>query len=254
MYNAAGRRAFRATALCLVLVGIAASVGAASPPSRKSPHVEIVGQARVETEPRRTVHKNHREFLEFEVTLTEVTVAAEQPPHADRGLSIDRSGRVRVVHDLSCGGGDLALSPGDRIEIQGEYVKVAKGTDLIHFTHRVEAGGGCDTGSGHPGGFLRKLPPPTPKPPHPAAAVPDQPYRGPLPPEEGKPYAEIIRLKESGQSNEALLQKIRADNLRYSLTTAEIQKLRASGISTAVIEAMLASGRAARPTPTPTPR
>ena len=244
-------RAWRAGTILFCAFAAAAS-GADSKPSRKSPFAEIVGQARVETAPLKTMHKNHREFLEFEITLTEARLAPEQPAHADRALAIDTSGRVRVVHDLSCGGKDLALAPGDRIVIQGEYVKIGPGKDLIHFTHAVDAASGCDTGSGHPGGYLRKLPPPTPRPPQPAAVVPEQPFRGPLPPEEKKPYAEIIRLRENGQSNEALLEKIRTENIRYSLTTAEIQKLRASGVSTAVIEAMLASGRAARATPTPT--
>lgn len=251
MQNALFARALRGGLAAVLALAIPAA--AASRPSRKSPHVEIVGQARVETAPKRTVHKNRREFLEFEVTLTEVKTAAEQPPHADRSLSIDTKGRVRVVHDLSCGGSELTLSPGDRVEIQGEYVQIARGKALIHFTHTVDAGGRCDDGSKHPGGFLRKLPPPTAKPPagpQPAAVVPDQPYTGP-PPADEKPYAEIMRLRESGQSNEELLKKIQTENMRYSLTTAEIQKLRASGVSTGVIEAMLASGRAGRPTPTP---
>jgi hypothetical protein len=258
MQRALLSRTLRIAAAVFCAVG-AASTGtarAASTPSHKSPFVEIVGQARVETAPQKTVHKNHRAFLEFEITLTEARLAPDQPAHADRDISIDTSGRVRVVHDLSCGGKDLALAPGDRIEIEGEYVKIAPGKDLIHFTHAVDAASGCDTGSGHPGGYLRKLAPPTPRPPHLAAVVPDQPFRGQLPPEEGKAYTEIIRLRENGQSNEALLQKVQTEKIRYSLTTAQIQKLRASGVSTAVIEAMLASGRAARATPTPavTPR
>lgn len=66
-----------------------------------------------------------------------------------------------------------------------------------------------------------------------------------------RPYAEIVRLRESGQSNEALLEKVRNENVFYSLSIFEIQKLRAAGVSEPVIEAMLASGRTAR---TPTPR
>jgi hypothetical protein len=92
-------------------------------------------------------------------------------------------------------------------------------------------------------------PTPVPQPP-PAAIVPDQPFTGQLPAVE-KPYLEIIRLRESGQSNDALLEKVRAEHVRYSLSTFEIQKLRAAGVSEAVIEAMLAGGRADR---TPTPR
>jgi hypothetical protein len=254
MGKAAFARALRAVAACFLVVALPSAVQA-STPSRKSPHVEILGQARVETVPRRTVHKNHRAFLEFEITLLEVRLAADQPPHADRKLSIDTSGRVSVVHDLTCGGGDLTLAAGDRIEIQGEYVQIGKGKGLIHFTHSADAVGACDSGSKHPSGFLRKIPVQMPaaktaSAPPPAAAVPDQPYRGPLPPDT-KPYLEIMRLRERGQSNEALLKMVQSEQVRYSLTTAEIQRLRASGVSTAVIEAMLASGRAVRATPTP---
>jgi hypothetical protein len=92
---------------------------------------------------------------------------------------------------------------------------------------------------------------PTPKPlPPPAALVPDQPFTG-QPANLNRPYAEILRLRENGLSNEALLEKVRTENVRYSLSIFEIQKLRAAGVSETVIEAMLASGRAA---PTPTPR
>ena len=68
-----------------------------------------------------------------------------------------------------------------------------------------------------------------------------------------RPYAEILQLRESGASNEALLERVRAGNVFYSLSIFEIQKLRAAGVSEAVIEAMLASGRAV-PTPSPTRR
>jgi hypothetical protein len=95
---------------------------------------------------------------------------------------------------------------------------------------------------------------PTPEPPPrpPAASVPDQPFLG-QPASVDRPYVEILRLRESGQSNEALLEKVRAGNVFYSLSIFEIQKLRAAGVSETVIEAMLASGRAV-PTPTPTRR
>jgi hypothetical protein len=92
---------------------------------------------------------------------------------------------------------------------------------------------------------------PAPKPlPPPAAAVQDQPFTG-APANLNRPYAEIVRLRESGMSNEALLEKVRTENVRYSLSIFEIQKLRAAGVSETVIEAMLASGREIR---TPTPR
>lgn len=83
--------------------------------------------------------------------------------------------------------------------------------------------------------------------PRPAELIPDQPFVGTPRPSE-KRYEEILRLKQSGSDDAALLEKIRKDNVRYSLTTPEIQTLRAAGVSATVIEAMLSSGR------TPTPR
>ena len=89
---------------------------------------------------------------------------------------------------------------------------------------------------------------PTPRAaPRPAELIPDQPFVGTPRPSE-KRHEEILRLKESGSDDAALLEKIRKENVPYSLTTSEIQILRAAGVSAAVIEAMLSSGRA------PTPR
>ena len=215
---------------------------------KKSPFVEILGQGTVATAPRETTHKNRRKFLEFEITLSSARPTANQPPGADIHLAVDTTGRVRVVHDLSCGGAEVALSVGDRIEIQGEYVHVPKGQDLIHFTHAAD--GKCGHGQDgeaakHPGGFLKKVTaPPTPRP---AAIVPDQPYTGPPPPASGRPYAAILAAKQKGASNADLLAKVENEHKTYSLTTPEIQDLRAAGVSEAVIEAMLRSGR----TPTP---
>ena len=59
-------------------------------------------------------------------------------------------------------------------------------------------------------------------------------------------YLEIIRLKNRGQTNEELLEKVRRENVVYSLSTFDIQKLRAAGVSEEVIAAMLASGRDGR--------
>ena len=96
--------------------------------------------------------------------------------------------------------------------------------------------------------------------PAPAAMVPDQPYVGTPRPIEQR-YLEIIRLRNRGQTNEELLAKVRRENVAYSLSTFDIQKLRAADVSEEVIAAMLASGRDSRtttpvsaPTPTPTPR
>ncbi len=82
--------------------------------------------------------------------------------------------------------------------------------------------------------------------PRPAELIPDQPFVG-TPRPSAKPWEEILRLKETGLSDAALLEKVRRETVRYSLTTPEIQKLRAAGVPPAVIEAMLQSGR--RPTP-----
>lgn len=231
------------------LLALAAPARAAAP--KKSPFVEILGRATVVTAPRETTHKNRRKFLEFEITLSSASPTASQPPGADVHLAIDRTGRVRVVHDLSCGGAAVALAVGDRIDIQGEYVHVPKGQDLIHFTHAAD--GKCGSGNDaakHPGGFLRKVTvPPTPRP---AAIVPDQPYTGPPPPASERPYAAILAAKQKGASNAELLARVENEHKAYSLTTPEIQDLRAGGVSEAVIEAMLRSGRT--PTPAPTPR
>jgi hypothetical protein len=85
--------------------------------------------------------------------------------------------------------------------------------------------------------------------PGPATLVPDQPFTG-QPPATTKPYEDILRLREAGESNEALLASVRSGRTVYSLTTPEIQKLLAAGVSREVIEEMLRSGRG----PTPTPR
>jgi hypothetical protein len=239
-----------------------AAAGAARPgktPSSKSPHVEITARAEVVTAPRKTVHKNGRKFLEFEVTLDAYYVAPEQPADADRKTSVDMKGRVKIVHDLSCGGDALDLAPGDRVEILGEYVDVPGGPDVIHFTHTADAKGGCGSGGAHPSGYLRKVVPVTPTPvvtpPRPANIVPDQPWVG-TPAAGEKPWAAIVRMKQAGASDEKLLDAIRAENKRYALTTAEIQQLRAAGLSPRVIEAMIQSGAAVTPgvryRPTPT--
>ncbi len=222
-----------------------------------SPHVEIVARAEVVTPPRRTADKNGRRLLEFEVTLDAYTLAAEQPAGADLKVPVDMQGRVRIVHDLACGG-DLALAPGDRVEMQGEYVDVPGGTDFIRFTHAADAKAGCGAGKG-PGGYLRPVVPVTPTPavtpPRPAGIVPDQPYVG-TPSAGAKTYAAVLKMKQAGASDEELLEAIRSGKTNYALSTGDIQQLRAAGISSRVIEAMLQSGRAAvtpRPTAAPPP-
>jgi hypothetical protein len=88
------------------------------------------------------------------------------------------------------------------------------------------------------------VPPPAPL----AAAVPDQPViaTDTAPAAPAKTYEDIIRLKEAGRSDEFLLKKVRTDNVNYHLTTAEVQSLRAAGVSQAVLEAMLRSGQPGR--------
>lgn len=239
--------ALRVTALVLaVLFALRAPVVAASK-SHKSPFVEMVGEGTVATAPRETVHKNGRKFLEFEITLSTAHPAADQPAGADRDLAIDTTGRVKVVHDLSCGGAAVTLAVGDRIEIGGEYVHIPKGGDLIHFTHPAD--GTCGAGGKHPAGYLRKAsgPPVGLSKPKPAALVPDQAYTGPPPRAEDRPYAAIVAAKQKGATDADLLAKISRENVAYSLTTPELQQLRAAGVSPAVIEAMLRSGRSATP-------
>ena len=252
------RRARAAAIAVLSALGLVFASSASGASSRKSPYVQIVGEATVVTEPRETVHKNRRRFLEFEVTLQTARPAADQPAGADRSLSIDTKGRVKVVHDLSCGGAALHLAVGDRIEVAGEYVHVPRGGDLIHFTHPAD--GSCGRGGSHPAGFLKRVvsEPAVRKTPRPGTLVPDQPYTGP-PPAAAKPYEAIIAAKESGSSNADLLRRVEREGIAYSLTTPEIQKLRAAGVSEDVIEAMLRSGRKAAPAPaavppSPTPR
>lgn len=243
----------RLAAIVLALLAASPALRAAAP-SRKSPHVQIVGEGTVVTTPKETVHRNHRRFLEFEIQLVTARPAANQPSGADRELAIDTAHPVKVVHDLSCGGAALHLEKGDRIEIAGEYVHVPKGGDLIHFTHTAD--GSCGTAGGHPSGYIRRIvdasrrPAPTPRP---ISAVPDQPYFG-TPRPSSKPYASILAAKQAGAMDADLLARVEREGTVYSLTTAEIQELRSAGVSSSVIEAMLRSGRTPRPATTVTPR
>ncbi len=153
------------------------------------------------------------------------------------------TGRIRVLHDLSCGGSELALAVGDKVELRGEYVRSKSGS-LIRFTHAPGAEGCGD--KAQPAGYLREVFPVTPTPavtaPRPAGIVPDQSYVG-TPASAEKPYDEILRMKQAGASDEKLLEKIAAEKKVYSMSLADVQKLRGAGVSSAVIEAMLQSGR-----------
>ena len=82
-------------------------------------------------------------------------------------------------------------------------------------------------------------------PPPPAAAVPPQPLALSATP---RPHQDIIRLKQSGLSDEFLLNKIRNENVNYQLTTSDILDLRVAGLSETLIEAMMRSGQPAAAT------
>lgn len=145
----------RAAALGLALLLFSSTpLAAARRPSKKSPHTQIAAVCRVETAPAEVVHKNQRRFLEFDVTIVSFT-RVPGDPSADPSLPILQSSRVHIVHDMSCGGERISLSPGDAAEIRGEYVAIPTGKDVIHFTHPAD--GSCGQKSGHPDGGIRKI-------------------------------------------------------------------------------------------------
>jgi hypothetical protein len=76
----------------------------------------------------------------------------------------------------------------------------------------------------------------------PAQAAPTAPAPSSAPP---RSFQDILKLKQAGFSDEFLLNKIRADNVNYQLTTTEMVELRSAGISEAVLDAMLRSGQPA---------
>jgi hypothetical protein len=88
--------------------------------------------------------------------------------------------------------------------------------------------------------------PPTPAmpgpSPRPATLVPDPAWVG-TPAAGERPHEAILRAKQAGATDDELLARIAKENVRYSLSTPEIQQLRAAGVSPRVIEAMLRSGR-----------
>jgi hypothetical protein len=134
-----------------------------------NPHAEVTATARVDTQPRRTQHRNRREFEEFRATL--LSAVPSEPEEGVR-RSIDTGREIRIVHDLTCGGAWVRLVPGDRIEIRGEYVWLPDGRGLIHFTH--PAGGTCGRAGSHVDGYLRPL--------RPAAAAANPPIPSEAPP------------------------------------------------------------------------
>lgn len=109
-------------------------------------------------------------------------------------------------------------------------------------------------------GTAAPQPNPNPEPPVPpvttpvaplAAAVPDQPVvaQAAAPPAApARAYLDVIKLKQAGLSDEFILNRIRADNINYQLTTVDIIELRGAGLSEEILQAMLRSGQAAAAT------
>jgi hypothetical protein len=141
----------------VALVGVEASLARGHrrhAPSRKSPRVEILAVARVQSAPRKTVHPNRRAFEEFDVMILSARATPEQARGADRQIVVVRDRSVHIVHDLTCGGSWVDLTRGDEVEIEGEYVQPPNGADLIHFTHPADSS--CGTGEPHPDGYLKR--------------------------------------------------------------------------------------------------
>ena len=239
-----------AAGLFLVLGRNAAATAAApsgavhAPPSGAIHVVEIVARAEVVSAPKRVTLAGGRSGIELQVTLDSYQLAPDQTKGADRQTLVDMEGHVRVQHDLGCGGEEVVLGVGDRVDLKGEYVEEHAGGDLIRFTHAPGAAGCGD--KDRPAGYLRKVvkdkPTPQVTPPAPSGIIPDQPYVGTPRPTE-KAYLEILHLKEGGASDAKLLDKIRSEKKLYSLTLGDIQKLKDAGVSQQVVEAMLQSGR-----------
>lgn len=98
-----------------------------------------------------------------------------------------------------------------------------------------------------PGANVSQASAPSVSAPPPAAAIPDQPViaTGVVAPQApARPHENILKLKHAGLSDESLLEKVRSENVNYHLTTADVVELRAAGLSEAILEAMLRSGRA----------
>jgi len=137
-------------AFCLASLAVAS---AKKRPHAKSPHAEIAAVAVVETPPRRILHRNGRAFEELDVRILSAEHVSEGDADGDENPAIDKTHRVHVVSDLTCGGKWVDAKPGDRLEIKGEYVHPPSGADLIHFTHPADAS--CPGRAGHSDGYLR---------------------------------------------------------------------------------------------------
>ncbi|HEY6147151.1 MAG TPA: hypothetical protein VIZ69_05615, partial [Thermoanaerobaculia bacterium] len=155
-------------------------------PTHGNPHAEVTATATVETQPRRTRHRNRREFEEFRARL----LSAERvDPSAAPGLPLEAGRQVQIVHDLTCGGAWIDLAPGDRIELRGEHVWPPSGPGIIHFTH--PAGGTCGRAGSHIDGYLRPLRQPA------AAAAPASAPPPPQAPASGSASARLESFRAS---------------------------------------------------------
>jgi hypothetical protein len=146
------RRSLFALSLAFCLASLVAA-SAKKRPHAKSPHTEIAAVAVVETPPRRILHRNGRSFEELDVRILSAERVSAGDAEGDESLAIDKTQRVHVVSDLTCGGSWVDAKPGDRLEIKGEYVHPPSGADLIHFTHPAD--GSCPGRARHPDGYLR---------------------------------------------------------------------------------------------------
>jgi hypothetical protein len=146
------RRLFLALSFVLCLIPLD-TASAKKRPHSKSPHAEIAAVAVVETPPQRILHRNGRSFEELDVKILSADRVPEGDSGGDESLPIDKTHRVHIVHDLTCGGNWVDAKPGDRLEIKGEYVHPPSGADLIHFTHSADRS--CPGPGGHPDGYLR---------------------------------------------------------------------------------------------------
>ena len=60
---------------------------------------------------------------------------------------------------------------------------------------------------------------------------------------------EVLKLKSAGMNEDTILAFVQSRNINYDLTVDTILRLREQGVSSAVLNAMLGSGRAAAPAP-----
>jgi hypothetical protein len=99
--------AMRRAALVLGVLLLALPAGASRRrATHANPHAEVTATARVDTQPRRTRHRNRREYEEFRATLLS---AAPSDPR--QGRPIDTGREISIVHDLTCGGAWVGSYP-----------------------------------------------------------------------------------------------------------------------------------------------